>query len=268
MAGMRAILSVDISLGLFSVPVKLYTAVEEGAAGFGFRQLHRECKTPINMTRHCGHCERDIAYEEIVKGTEAIVKNAEGGLAPGWVTVEESELAALKPQRESLKVLGYVGAVDIDPTYFTGSVYYLLPGSKDATAFATFRDSLGERAALGRVVLWGREHVVCVRPAGRAMTLHTMRSMAEFRRAKELPGYDALPSDSPEEYRKLMGQIMARDAIKLEDVVIVKDAYRMAVEKLVQSKAAGTEFTPEVAPEAPKTPDLLAALQALAGGAA
>ena len=72
----------------------------------------------------------------------------------------------------------------------TGTVYFLAPGGRDHTTFITFRDALGGRWAVGKVVLYGREQVFAIR------------------NPLDVPSYDQIPDVSKVDHVTLMAQLM------------------------------------------------------------
>src|SRR6185436_2742011 len=87
MAGMRSVLALDINLGLFGFPVKVYKATNDPTEGVSFRQTHAACGTPIFQVKRCPKCEVDVPYADLGKGYE---------LAPGnYLAFTEAEIKAL-----------------------------------------------------------------------------------------------------------------------------------------------------------------------------
>ena len=74
----------SISFGLVNIPVKMYAATEN--KDIRFRYLHKECQTPIKTVRTCPNCEREVPWDEVVKGFEY----ADGK----FVVLEKEELDA------------------------------------------------------------------------------------------------------------------------------------------------------------------------------
>ena len=63
---MKSIWKGSISFGLVTIPVRLYSAVQEHAIGFTL--LHNKCHTPIFYKRWCDHCKKEVAWADVVKG--------------------------------------------------------------------------------------------------------------------------------------------------------------------------------------------------------
>lgn len=255
MAGMRSVLTLDINLGLFGFPVKVYKAINDPSEGVAFRQIHGACKTPINQVKRCQTCNVDVPYGDLMKGYE---------IAPGnFLAFTEAEIKALRPENAGvLKVDGYMAADEVDATYHTGSVYYLAPGGKDHTTFATFREALGERYAVGKAVLYGREHVVVIRAVERVLSMHLVRAHGEIRNVEDVPSYDKIPGAAKAEHVALMDQLMGASVLRLDDVAFDSDSYADAVKALIAARTAGApDPTPADAAPVPQANDLMAMLQ-------
>lgn len=82
----------SISFGLVNIPVRMFTATEE--RDIRFRQLHKECNTPIKYTKMCPHCQREVDASEIVRGYEY-----EKG---HFVMINDEDLEAITPKPAEL----------------------------------------------------------------------------------------------------------------------------------------------------------------------
>jgi DNA end-binding protein Ku len=247
MATMRSVLNLNINLGLFGFPVKVYKATNDPAEGIGFRQLHADCGTPINQVKRCSKCEKDVAASELLKGYEIA-----GGK---FVTFTEEEIKALKPEAAgTIKIEGYLAADEIDHTYQDGTVYFLKPDGKDFTTFTTWREALAGRWAVGKVVMYGREHVVAIRAVDRLLSMHFLRAHSEIRNIADVPGYETVPETANAEHLELMSQLVDQRTISFDDVVIDKDAYVLAVQALIESRIAGLPAPEQVEFKAAVTP--------------
>jgi DNA end-binding protein Ku len=256
MASMRSLQNLDINLGLFGFPVKVYKAINDPAEGVSFRQVHGACGTPINLVKRCQTCAADVQQAELVKGYE---------VAPGnFLTFTEDELKALRPDRLGVvQVDGYVGEDAVGDSYYDGSVYYLSPGGKDSTTFVTFRDALADRMAVGKVVMYGRERVVVIRSTGKLLAMHFLRNHADIRTISDVPQYAAVPEQANAQHLALMAQLMDAKRVSFDDVVLESDSYAEAVKALIQSRVDGAPapVPAAVVPQA-ATVDLMAMLNA------
>ena len=101
---MRTIWNGSISFGLVNIPVGLAPATTPKAkqSDVSFRQLHRECKTPIQQKRWCPTHEREVGPDEIVKGWE---------VASGYPAL--IRLASRRPEPGSKKMRLPTSATDL-----------------------------------------------------------------------------------------------------------------------------------------------------------
>src|SRR5437016_12564664 len=65
----RAFASAQISFGLVSIPVRLFTATE-ASEKISFNMLHKDCGSRIQQQLFCTKDERTIERGEVVKGYE------------------------------------------------------------------------------------------------------------------------------------------------------------------------------------------------------
>lgn len=57
-----------ISFGLVAIPISMYTAVQDN--DIHFNQLHKEDHEHIRYKKVCGHCNKEVSQEDIIKGFE------------------------------------------------------------------------------------------------------------------------------------------------------------------------------------------------------
>src|SRR3954466_7322507 len=186
----RSIWSGAISFGLVNVPVKLYTAVRK--KDVRFHQLHEKDGVRIQQKRVCPEEDKEVPYEEIVKGYE-ISKGQ-------YVMIEPEELESLDPEAtHTIDIEDFVHLEDIDPLFFDSS-YYLVPDNRGEKAYRLLLTAMSDAGMVGiaRVVLRTKQYLSAVRPVGDALVLTTMNFADEVMGAEELddlPGSDVEPSD-------------------------------------------------------------------------
>ena len=252
----RAIWSGSISFGLVNIPVKLFSAVSRKSVNFN--QIDTKTGARIKMKRVSSVDERDVAYEDIVKGYE---------LSSGeYVTVSDDELAALDPEAvRTIDIEEFVDLVDIDPLFYD-SGYYLVPDQTTAKAYKLLASAMekSQKVGIARFVMRTKQYLAAVRPKDGRLILNTMVYADEVVQPAEIGGFDAL--DKVDIAAKEL--TMATQLIEslTEDFAPEKyrDTYREAVLALIERKAAGhTEvLAPPTAPAAEKVVDLMAALEA------
>ena len=250
----RSIWSGAISFGLVNVPVKLFTAVRK--KDVRFNQLHEPDGARINQKRYCSKEDKEVPYDEIVKGYE---------ISPGnYVLIEPEELEALDPKAtHTIDIEDFVRLDDIDPLFFDSS-YYLVPDNRGAKAYRLLLTAMQDAGMVGiaRVVMRTKQYLSAVRPVGDALVLTTMNFSDEVMGAEELdglPGSDVEPSDREIEMANRLIESLSTEF----EPEKYQDDYRERVLELIEQKAEGKEIVaqPETTQAAPVV-DLMAALEA------
>jgi DNA end-binding protein Ku len=255
---MRTTWNGSISFGLVTIPVGLAPATKPAArsSDVAFRQLHRECRTPIKQRRWCPVHEREVPAEELVKGWE--VTKGE------FVIVEDADLEAIEQRDTSrtIEITRFVDADTVDPIYYDRT-YFLAPASAPAARrpYVLLLNAMRETgmAALGKFVLAGKEKLALIRPKGDALALETLfvgedvYSQAEI---DEAVG-DTDVKDAELDLAKQVIGSLAGDFEATE----LKSEYRSNLRAMLEAKLAGEEIAkPEPVPETPVV-DLMEALR-------
>jgi DNA end-binding protein Ku len=256
---MRTIWNGSISFGLVNIPVGLALATRPAArqSDVSFRTLHRECGTPIKQKRWCPVHDREVDRDELVKGWEV----AKGQ----FVMVEDADLEAIMQIDDSktIEISRFVDAEDVDPVFFDRT-YYLAPASTPAARrpYVLLLRAMQEtgKAALGRFVRQGAEHLCLIRPKGDALALETLflaedvNSQVEIEEAVE-------DSEVKEAELGLARQVIDSLAGDFEAEELTS-AYRQDLRAMLEAKLAGEELVvePEPAKETPVV-DLMEALK-------
>jgi DNA end-binding protein Ku len=248
----RSIWKGAISFGLVSIPVKLYSATEERSVAF--HQVHREDGGRIKYRRVCTVCGEEVSYSDIAKGYE---------LPTGEMVILTDEDFADLPISTSraVDVLKFVPLEQVDPIYFNKS-YYLEPEGQGAKPYALLRDALEEsgQIALVKIALRQREQLATVRVRDGVFVLETMLWPDEIRAA----AFDFLDEDvevRPQELAmaKSLIEQMSGDFEPEE----YTDAYREALQAVIEAKVEGREVVAAEEPEETGTVvDLMSALRA------
>jgi DNA end-binding protein Ku len=119
----RAFWTGSISIGLVNIPVRVMVMVREHTVPFHL--LHREDGQPIEYRRVCRRDNREVPWEEIVRGYE--VRDGE------YIVIEKEELEAVRPESDrKIRIDRFINVLSIDPVYYDRS-YILVPdGSPEA----------------------------------------------------------------------------------------------------------------------------------------
>ncbi|MBO4272180.1 Ku protein [Microbispora triticiradicis] len=249
---MRSIWKGAISFGLVTIPIKLYSATEQ--KDVSFHQVHREDGGRIKYKRVCSVDGEEVQYSDIAKGYE---------LPTGEMVVLTDEDFADLPLTTSrrIDVLQFTPAGQIDPIYFAKS-YYLEPDGQGTKPYVLLRDALERsgQVAVVKIALRQRESLAALRVRDGVFVLETMLWPDEIREAE----FGFLEEDvqvRPQELK--MAESLIDTMVADFDPGEYTDAYREALQEVIEAKVAGREI---VAPEAPAEQgpavDLMAALRA------
>lgn len=248
----RSIWKGAVSFGLVTIPVKLFSATEE--KDVSFRQVHAVDGGRIKYQRVCQNCGNEVSYADIGKGYEM----PDGQM----VILDSDDLASLPlPTTRAVEVVQFVAQDEIDPRYF-GRSYFLQADGSGAKPYVLLRDALAHsgRWAVVKVALRSRETLALVRPHQDVLMMHTMLWPDELRDGSfAAPPADVTVTDAEVEMAQTFIDALAGEFEPDE----YSDAYREAIEALVESKLEGTELPArDDTGEEAEVVDLVAALRA------
>lgn len=224
----RAIWSGALTFGLVNVPVKLFTAVQQKEVRF--HMLHAKDGGRIRMKRFCSVEDREVPYEEIVKGFEVSKER--------FVTLSQEELAGLDAKAtRTIEIRDFVDLAEIDPIYYE-STYYLVPEATAAKAYRLLVDAMRRSGKVGiaSFVLRTRESLCCVRPIEDALAISTMNRADEVVPVSSL---EVPAATSPSERELQMAEQLVASLSAPFEPERYPDVRREQVLALVERKAAG-----------------------------
>jgi len=250
---MRSIWKGAISFGLVTIPVKLYSATEQ--KDVTFHQVHREDGGRIRYKRVCTLDGEEVPYSDIAKGYE---------LATGEIVVltdEDFEDLPLSTSRR-IDVLQFTPADQIDPIYFAKS-YFLEPDAQGDKPYVLLRNALESsgQVAVVKVALRQRESLATLRVRDGVFVLETMYWPDEIR----VPDFGFLEEDIEVRAQELkMAESLITTMEADFDATEYHDAYREALQQVIEAKVEGKEVVAPPAGEEEAGPavDLMAALRA------
>jgi DNA end-binding protein Ku len=231
---MRTIWKGSISFGLVNIPVGLYPATRS-ANQVKFRMLRRSDQSPIHYKRVAEADEKEVPWEEIVKGYEYEKDH--------FVVLTDNDLERVKIEStQTVDIKEFVKLEEIDPMFFD-EPYYLAPEKGGDKAYVLLRDSLKNSGKVGiaKVVIKTREHLAAVKPLDKALVLELMHFADELVDPNELK----LPGDvkvGQKEFK--MAESLIDGMSDKWDPEKYKDEYREAVMKVIDEKidAGGKEL--------------------------
>ena len=247
--------SFTLGISLVNVAVKAYKAIESPGKETAMRLLHNACNTPIKQTNHCEKCNKDVPYADLVKGG-AVGKDT-------FVVITPEELTLLKTAKsDHVKILQFVDEDEVDSIYFEDGIYFLAPEKGHTGSFATVRDGLDGKLAIGDYTTGGHDHRVAIGAFDKVMVMRYLRPHNEVRTPVAIPQYDNIPAVADPAHKTLMKQLVAT-LTSAFDPTAITDEYAVNFRKLVEAKVAGT--APNITPPVPTTKavaDLMSALTA------
>jgi len=233
----RALWSGQISFGLVSIPVGLFSAVESSER-ISFHFVHRKDMAPIHYKKFCSKEDVEVPNDEIVRARQ-IGKNR-------WAVVEKEELEEAASEaveegggKDAIEVLQFVPPESIDPLSFD-EPYYVAPRKGGEKAYGVLLDALADRKRAGIVRFALRSHprLGALVPTPKLLALTTLRPFEERRDPSSIsvPRTPHRPAEV-----KLAELLVDRLSSDGWDPSEHPDTYRKALQKLLASK------TPRVA---------------------
>ncbi|ARI75815.1 non-homologous end joining protein Ku [Halobacillus mangrovi] len=242
----------SISFGLVNIPIKLHAATEN--KDIKLRQLHEECKSPIQYKKRCPVCEREVENEEIVKAYE-YAKNK-------FVVLDEEDLETLKKEQEdkAVEILDFVKLEEIDPIYFERS-YYMSPTEGGSKAYGLLRQALKDTNKIGvaKIIIRSKEQLAIIRVYENTLLMETIHFPDEVRQVQNVAN---VPEETELSKKELSTAVTLIDQLTEEfDPEKYKDEYRSALLDLIEAKKNNEEIT--TAKEKPKPDNVTDLMEAL-----
>jgi DNA end-binding protein Ku len=228
----RSIGSTSLSIGLVTVPVKLYSAVKEHETSFSM--LHAECGTKVKQQLMCPMHDKPIEHSETVKGFE---------VAPGqYVVFTKTDFAALEASQPSaIEVEAFVPVSVLDALTVSKS-NYLGPDKGGSKAYQLVLHAMQEASVVGvaRASAKGRTYLAIVRPYGSVLALHQLYFDTEVLSYSDIDvpaGAAIVPGE-----RQLARELVSRMRQDSFDSSAYRDEYSDRVRAAADVKAAGGQI--------------------------
>jgi len=249
----RPVGTANISFGLVSVPVKLYST-SDYSSGISFNWIHKGCGSRLKQQYVCAQDGEKVERDDMIKGYE---------FSKGqYVTFTPEELKALEERGDgSIEIVEFVPADKVDRVYLD-KPYYLGPDKGGDRAYRLLAEAMRQTrlSALGRYAARGKQYLVLLTPNHSGIVMEQLHYANEVRSMDEVP----IPSgDVKETELKLAVQLIEQIRSEEFHPEQYKDDVRERVMGLIQKKVEGEDIT-EAPSEAPKTQiiDLMEALKA------
>ncbi|MBE7175768.1 MAG: Ku protein [Mucilaginibacter polytrichastri] len=242
---MKSIWKGSISFGLVTIPIKLYSAVEDSKLDLDM--LDSRDHAHIRYKRVNEHTQKEVPYEKIVKGYK---------LKDDYIILEDQDFEDAAPEKsKTIDIESFVKFSEINPMLFQTS-YYVEPDASGRKPYALLLAALkkSKLAGLARFVLRSTENLCIVHPIDNVIVLTRIRFEQQIRPVDELvKPQNAGPS------KKEMDVAMAliKQYTEKFDISKFKDEYTSELVKIIKAKAKGKRPTiKKLKPKKAKSDDL------------
>jgi DNA end-binding protein Ku len=238
-----------LTFGLISIPIRMFAAAR--GERVSFNQLHKVCNSRLKQPLTCPTCNRTVERSEVIKGFEYEKDQ--------YVLFTEEELDKIEPpSAHVMEILEFVKLNEVDPLYYDAS-YYVAPEEGGAKAYKLLMQAMEESgyAAIAKLTMHQREHIVVIRPRANGLTLHTMFYSSEIRAAESLPTDQVELKDQE---KKLAHQLIDSLAVPFQPQKY-RDEYQDNVKAMIAAKLKGQEVTEVTQPHLAPVIDLMEALK-------
>lgn len=254
----RSIASLNLSFGLVSIPVRLYSATES-AAGVRFNLLAKD-GSRVKQQYVSEKDQSVVPRAEMVKGYE-VEKDR-------FVIFSADELKKLEEgSSHVIEIVAFVPEKSVDPRYYD-KAYLLAPDKRGGKPYALLMEAMRSsgKSALAKWAWKAKQYVVQVRPTDEGLVLQQLLYAEEVRSFQEL-GIEPVTVTDAE--LKLALQLIDQISELAYDPTRYKDEEKQRVLAAIDQKIAGQEVVAsthtEDAPATGQVIDLMAALQASLG---
>jgi DNA end-binding protein Ku len=239
-----------IGFGMVSIPVKLYAATSSKRVAF--HQLHAKCNTRIKEIRWCPTCDREVPWEEVVKGYSLSKDES----IP--ITEEDFEKLPL-PSKNIIDIASFAQLEEVDPLFYDKN-YYLLPDKQGQRAFNLFIKAIETKSlvAIGKIAIRSRERLCAIRGLGGTLILSTLLYQDEVKvETDEKPAAAKIPKAELDMALNLVDMMTAPF-----NPADFKDDYQDALNQLIEAKLSGKGAKKQKALKPAAVADLMEALKA------
>ena len=253
---MRSIWKGTISFGLVNIPIALGVATQRSDPKF--RTLDAESGQPIRQQMVSS--ARDDA---VVERTET-VKGYEVGKGQFVVVTDEELDSVAVERRRTIDIVSFIDIDEVDPVYYDRT-YYVAPHEAANKPYTLLLEALKEtgKAAVGKIVLSSKEHLVLLRPSGDALAVELLFYPEDVRLSTQEEIEETVHDTKVAKAELDMAKQLVESLSRSFDPSEFENEHKRDLMALIEKKLAGEEI--QVAPEHEQrepVPDLMAALQA------
>jgi DNA end-binding protein Ku len=244
-----------LKLNLLSVPVKAFSATVAGGGKIHFHLIHSKCNSRIHYEKFCP-IHGEVPNDEVVSGYE-FAKNQ-------FVIVKPEELDKLLPENDrAIDIDVFIHRDDLDPIYYGGASYYLVPdGPVAEKPYTVLQRVMAEtkRYAIAQLVFSGQGRVVLVRPVENLLVMSMLHFDEQIQRPSAFVGELKAVAVKDQEL-KLAETLVEASTAKRFDFSHYADEYTGKLTKLLEARAAGKKVVPARGSGEPAVINLMDALR-------
>jgi DNA end-binding protein Ku len=231
---LRSMWKGSLRFSLVTVSVQAFTAAQPDEGEIHLNQLHDKCHSRIRYKKTCP-IHGEVTNDEIVTGYEYEKDH--------YVIVDRNEIEKAQADEHSIVIDTFVSPEEIDPIYYDGRVYYLVPETAAANdPYNVLCQAMKKlnRCGVATVVLRGKEQLLMVRPIDGVMTMIMLHYENQIRKPatvrEEVPHGKASAQEL-----KLAQQLIESSTDEKFDFTQYEDRYTDRMKSLIQSKIEGKE---------------------------
>lgn len=228
---MRSIWTGSIGFGLVSIPIKLFSAVQE--TRLDLDMLDSRDHAHIKFQRVNENTKKEVPYDKIVKGYK---------YDDDYVIIEDADFEAAAPEKTKvIEIESFVDLASVNPMYYESS-YYTQPSTKKNKAYALLLEALKKsgKAGLARFVLRSTESLCIVHPVDKDIVVTRIRFAQQIRDQGDLE----LDDDVKVSEKELkMGLALIDQYAEPLDLSKYKDEYHTQLMSIIEQKAKGKRPT-------------------------
>jgi DNA end-binding protein Ku len=242
---MRSIWTGSIGFGLVSIPIKVFSAVQE--TRLDLDMLDSRDHAHIKFQRVNENTKKEVPYDKIVKGYK---------YDDDYVIIEDADFEAAAPEKSKvIEIESFVDLASVNPMYYENS-YYTEPATKKNKAYALLLAALKKsgKAGLARFVLRNTESLCIVHPVDKDIVVTRIRFAQQIRDQDDLNLDDDIKVSEKE---LKMGLALIEQYAEPLDLSKYKDEYHTELMNIIEQKAKGKRPTiKKLKPKAAKSDDL------------
>jgi DNA end-binding protein Ku len=245
-----------LKISLVSLPVQAFSVAEHTkSSDITFNQLHAACHNRIEYKKVCP-VHGEVSNNEIVSGYEY-----EKGK---YVVIDRDEKAAVELKGEkAIEIASFVPTTAIDPVYFAGQSYFLVPDGKvGLKTYAFIRKGLADEGflGLGEIVLAKKQRLVAIRATGEMLMMDLLSYENEVRKPDDYaPHLPSTTAAAPElKLLKSLFEEMSQDEF---DPSAFRDDYSEKLKEVIETKLKGKDVVAPTAEAAPQVINLMDAIK-------